>query len=80
MRIAEHTGCQLDIELEPYRTLLSSELSVAEFQGEEKAYNSCVTFFNSVLNVSHIVQERFSFLYNEHQYQVIDMHYYSTSS
>jgi hypothetical protein len=45
MRIAEHTGCQLEIELEPYRTVLSSELSVAEFQGEEKICNVYVTFF-----------------------------------
>ena len=36
MRIAENSGCQLDVELEPYRTLLSSDLSVAEFQGGGK--------------------------------------------
>lgn len=41
MRIAEHSGCQLDIELEPYRTLLSSDLSVGDFQGEESMYAVC---------------------------------------
>ena len=51
---ASESGCQIDVELEPYRTLLTCDLSVAEFQGEQIVVDFFVFVLISSIKLHYI--------------------------